>query len=351
MGGGRLKRCLRIIALSLLVGLLAAPYLLLLPPGPMTSSRPHPPLPPRSRTSSPPFDWHDAPTEPPPVARVLPGSRGVRGPRAAQYETQYHTQHRFPADYPYVVHGPLDHPGKSREVFRASEREGANQGEMALLGANLSQPTRRRGQLALTRYMRGTSASALLAEAAAQRAAAAADIAPAVVHVDTNRSVLVSALLPGSSLYAIAKRHGQLSEEQQRRIIEILRKLGTAAGVEHDDCSNARNFVADERGVLHVLDFEGARPIPRGVDPELNLLCICRMLWGGSSEQGSLLDAGVLRRKPELLVRAFHAFCRRVGITAERVPPGYNLRTRDMSQNARCLAGGGASVWRGPADS
>ena len=206
--------------------------------------------------------------------------------------------------------------------------------------------------MALSRYYSGRRpAFRVLTEALNQGKAATAGLAPSVISFDQRKGVILSDLLPGPTLSVYVAKRRTLPPSHQARIVELLTRVGEVS-VDHGDCGNANNFVLDARKRFQLIDFERSRRIQGQQSKHVNLLCICRLLWGvhRNGSYGLLVrPVGLLAAVPEQLVRAFRTAAREMGVHADRAPPELllqgNLSTfrapREYQQEefARCLAG------------
>ena len=95
---------------------------------------------------------------------------------------------------------------------------------------------------------------------ARSRRAASVGLAPRLYHINPQRRQLVMELLSGGTLIEIAQRQsGRLHVGWQRRIIELLSRLGLPAeeGARAPSwrCGNPASYVADANGLLHIIDL------------------------------------------------------------------------------------------------
>ena len=206
--------------------------------------------------------------------------------------------------------------------------------------------------MALSRYYdRRRTDFGVMTEALNQGIAASAGLAPSVISFDQSKGVVLSELLPGLTLSEYVAKHRLLPPSHQARIVELLTRVGEA-GVDHGDCGNANNFVLDAHARFQLIDFERSRRIRGRQDRLVNLLCICRLLWGVHRQDsyGLLVrPVGSLAAVPEQLVRAFRTAAREMGVHADRAPPELLLqgnvstfqapREYQQEEFARCLAG------------
>ena len=161
---------------------------------------------------------------------------------------------------PYTIGRQLGAEGRDKVVYEARKRP--NSPWLALAQFKTAS---RSVQANLRRTGTAKSTHKIRAEAEYQQRAAAVGLAPSLVEVDVERSRLVMPVLPGGTLTDVVRAQGgTLTLAQQSRILEILQRLGAAstkggAALLHNDCGNSANFLADEAGQFHVIDFGCAK--------------------------------------------------------------------------------------------
>ena len=206
-----------------------------------------------------------------------------------------------PSSDPYVIGRQLGSEGRDKTVYEAhfaTTRPAVALAQFKTRSTRVQQALRcGSGHVKSTAKIR--------VEANFQRRAAAVGLSPALLEVDLERSRLVMELLPGGTLLHLARSQGgSLTMAQQRRIVDLLKRLGTDARMVHNDCGNPANFLADEDGRLFVIDFGMAKDLGT-THPHANLHAIRHLLF--DAQQG-MITHGFLTQPPALLIREYEAF-------------------------------------------
>lgn len=208
---------------------------------------------------------------------------------------------------PYVLGRQLGSDGRDKVVYEG--RRGAS-GPPWVAVAQFRTPSNK-VHAVLRRKGHAKSTAKISIEADFQRRAADIGCAPEIIEEDLTRSRLVMQLLPGGTLSDLARKQGgTLTAAQQRRVVEILKLLGTplpegGAAMLHNDCGNPANFVADADGQIFVIDFGLAKDITRTMHPHANLHAIHHLLF---DVQQGMVTHGLLRELPAILVREYRHF-------------------------------------------
>jgi len=226
---------------------------------------------------------------------------------------------------PYVIIGQLGAEGKDKICY---EGKRGLHGRPVAVAQFRTQSTKVHPEL----RRRGTKSSAAIRmEAAFQRRAAAAGLAPGIIEEDSARARLVMELLPGGTLKDVAERQGgRLTGPQQRRLVHLMQQLGapTASGgaaIMHNDLGNPCNFLCDSEGTFYLIDFGMAKEIdsvtraplelPPALSADANLLAIQHLLW---DVQQGLVTHRILTELPSVLVTSYEAVVGR--LTEARAP-------------------------------
>lgn len=204
-------------------------------------------------------------------------------------------------------------PTKAPPAYVLGEQLGAAGKDKVVHAARASD-----GRLVAVAQYHPRKGSNIRVEAAQQERAASVGLAPRLYHINPQRRQLVMELLSGGTLIEIAQRqNGRLHVGQQRRIIELLSRLGLpteegGAGLRHGDCGNPANYVADANGLLHIIDFAPphCKNLPTSMPHDQNLNSLGVLLW--HPDKG-LVRRGWVTESPVVLLREYRLFCRRSG--------------------------------------
>lgn len=202
---------------------------------------------------------------------------------------------------PYVVGRQLGSEGRDKIVYEGRRGES---GRWVALAQFRTQSSKVRPELRRRGHAKSTAK--IRVEAEFQRRAAERGLAPALIEVDLERSRLIMEPLPGGTLFDLARsQRGSLTVAQQRRLVDLLKRLGSDAGLLHNDCGNPANFLADASGQLFVIDFGMAKDLGAAQHVYANLYAIRHLLF---DVQQGLITHGALKQTPELLVSEYEAF-------------------------------------------
>lgn len=215
---------------------------------------------------------------------------------------------------PYIIGRQLGSDGREKSVYES--RSGANGPKVALAQFKTRSSKVQPALRSSSGHIK--SRDKIRCEAEFQRRASAAGLAPALIEVDLERSRLVMDLLPGGTLLDLARSQGgSLTAAQQRRIVELLKRLGTDTHMLHNDCGNPANFLADGAGELFVIDFGMSKEMGASHHPHANMHAIRHLLF---DVQQGLITHGILKVAPSTLVREYEAFLASLHSEASSAP-------------------------------